>query len=1204
MQSSEGQRERTKWARLRGNAHVRHSTFIVVAVTTAVLFFALGALLRVLVGPVSLSPLKGEISDSLNTALPGVAVRFDEAALEWSRDEGRINVAVLGARVYDSDGRIIAQAPKAEINLGAAAFLSGRLAVRSIALVGMQFTLVRTKAGRLRLGVTKDSTGADLLERISDAISARSTSASTLQKFSIRRARMAFYDEGTGLFVVAPRATLNLTTADAGKTGARLQLGIAAHVEVSGKPANVVANLDLPQNNAPLSGDISVTGLDLNALGRNSKWFAALEPLHLISEISGSFKVKGSSLLFADFGMSAKGSVAGFGQPVHVKSLRMVGRYDGATGRLLIDDATLEGNQAEAHMTGRGDISFDEQGVISKIALSLGMDQVKLDMPSELGSKIALSGAALQADYLPKDGRINIQRFSLDGGALSAHASGSVVLAGSQTPAIELRGSVAALSIQDLLKYWPLNAVDGVRDWVAPNITAGKIGPISFQTHIPAGALSLPQLPEDALNVSFAISDATVTYIDGLTPMTNVQANAVLTGDTFKTDLTAADIGPLKVTDSHAVIPNLHQAVVTGDITAHVQGAVSDVLKLIDLKPLQYPTRFHVDPLTTTGMADVTLNIRVPMVKDLKVDDVGIAIKAAVNNFAINLGESTHLTKGALNFDIDTDKLRATGAVNLGSARVNVDWTELFDASKKFTTKVLLNGSFDAAARDALNFHANDYLNGPVNVSAQLDGVRGKIKQAKMDMDLTPAEATLDLLNYKKASGVTANAHVTAAFSDSGDIKSETITLTGPGLDAQGSASFNDAGDIQTIDFPRMRAGPSNDFSFHLSDTPAGYTAKISGRSIDGGGIGRRSATDDSAPQPKKAEAPPPESNLPFNFSVHVDRLALRQNVVVSPFDFEVSGLGHRPNKMELSGVLGRQGKLEGRLTNTSKGRNIVVTAENAGLLAQGLFGFSSMKGGDLKIEVQLPSMAVGLSDIDPKTPDYTGTLSVSDFTIVDQPFLARLFAAGSLGGLIDLMGGKGVVISKLATPFAVRNNVITVHDARASGPSLGITADGYIDRPQNRIALKGTLAPIYGLNSVLGAIPLVGDVLVSKKGEGVFGMTYSVSGDADQPQISVNPLSVLAPGILRRIFEGKIPVEPQAQPGPSKKTPPASQNVQPSQNETAPLVKVPSTTAPGAAIPAPVTVNPLPKKAKPDAATPKAAQDVPPKDKTEPAPQ
>ena len=76
-------------------------------------------------------------------------------------------------------------------------------------------------------------------------------------------------------------------------------------------------------------------------------------------------------------------------------------------------------------------------------------------------------------------------------------------------------------------------------------------------------------------------------------------------------------------------------------------------------------------------------------------------------------------------------------------------------------------------------------------------------------------------------------------------------------------------------------------------------------------------------------------------------------------------------------------------------------------------------------------------------------------------------------------------------------------------------------------------MAPVYGLNGLLGAIPVLGDVFVSKKGEGLFGMTYSVHGDLDHPQVSTNPLSVLAPGILRRIFEGGTPAAPAQQANP-----------------------------------------------------------------------
>ena len=140
------------------------------------------------------------------------------------------------------------------------------------------------------------------------------------------------------------------------------------------------------------------------------------------------------------------------------------------------------------------------------------------------------------------------------------------------------------------------------------------------------------------------------------------------------------------------------------------------------------------------------------------------------------------------------------------------------------------------------------------------------------------------------------------------------------------------------------------------------------------------------------------------------------------------------------------------------------------------------------------------------------------------QSFISRLFSAGSLTGLGDLFAGDGISIENLDVPFTSKNNVISVKEARMRGRALGATADGYIDRPKNVIALKGSLIPAYGLNSIISNVPLLGDLLASKKGEGIFAITYTATGSADQPTYTTNPLAMATPGILRRIWEGHLP--------------------------------------------------------------------------------
>jgi hypothetical protein len=103
------------------------------------------------------------------------------------------------------------------------------------------------------------------------------------------------------------------------------------------------------------------------------------------------------------------------------------------------------------------------------------------------------------------------------------------------------------------------------------------------------------------------------------------------------------------------------------------------------------------------------------------------------------------------------------------------------------------------------------------------------------------------------------------------------------------------------------------------------------------------------------------------------------------------------------------------------------------------------------------------------------------------------------------------------------------------------------LDRKADKIDVTGTLVPVYGLNSFLGSVPLLGDILVSKKGEGVFGLTYAMKGNLSEPNITVNPLSVLTPGIFRRIFEFDPPKAPP---------PEAQEQSQPKAAQAAPAAK------------------------------------------------
>jgi hypothetical protein len=343
--------------------------------------------------------------------------------------------------------------------------------------------------------------------------------------------------------------------------------------------------------------------------------------------------------------------------------------------------------------------------------------------------------------------------------------------------------------------------------------------------------------------------------------------------------------------------------------------------------------------------------------------------------------------------------------------------------------------------------------------------------------------------------------------------------LAGPNLSARGSASFAADGSLDTLALADVRSGSADDFGVTVHKHPAGAVdITLVGRSLDATGLLKSTPGGGNKPSPQAPEDP-------FHLNVRLDTLVLHDGASLSPFVLEASGFGHRPITLSATGSIANSAPLKADIVEVQGDRRLTATAGDAGTLVRGLLGYSMVRGGSLDIEAKLPggsaaSQKGGASDV-------SGEVTVRNCTILNQPFLARVFSSGSPGGVVDLMRGQGVALDSVHIPFRIANNVITIHDARASGPSIGVTADGYIDRATNQIALQGAVAPLYGINGLLGSIPVLGDVFVSKKGEGLFGITYTMQGSIDDPKLSTNPLSVLAPGILRRIFEGTAPTAP-----------------------------------------------------------------------------
>ncbi|MDB5619026.1 AsmA-like C-terminal region-containing protein, partial [Tardiphaga sp.] len=209
-----------------------------------------------------------------------------------------------------------------------------------------------------------------------------------------------------------------------------------------------------------------------------------------------------------------------------------------------------------------------------------------------------------------------------------------------------------------------------------------------------------------------------------------------------------------------------------------------------------------------------------------------------------------------------------------------------------------------------------------------------------------------------------------------------------------------------------------------------------------------------------------------------------------------------------LSGKLGRDTPLTGDMRGRAQGaaRDVIyIETNDAGAFFRVTDTYSKMVGGQLSLAMDTPS-----SDTRPKE----GLVNVRDFAIKGEASLDRV-AAGGPG-----VSQGGIGFSRLRAEFTRQNGQLTIREGVVKGPSIGATIEGSIDYPANTVRMSGTFVPMYGLNNMFGQLPVIGLFLGGGSNEGLIGVTYEVVGTPGAPVLRVNPISAMAPGVLRKIFE------------------------------------------------------------------------------------
>lgn len=754
-------------------------------------------------------------------------------------------------------------------------------------------------------------------------------------------------------------------------------------------------------------------------------------------------------------------------------------------------------------VSGVMEFSLDAEANLTEVAFNLGAEAGQLHFDDWLTKPIEIVGAEVVGTYVNTNQSLRIKSASINLGGPKIDFDG-VVEGFNSDPFIAAGITVSNLPGDDIARYWPVALVPVVREWVVNNITGGMLTKSRTSLHLKPGDLALPRLPEAAVRTTLEIEGATVNYYDPLPKVVGVDAFGTITGRNLDMRLWGGVMDGLTLREARVKITDLG-IIDDTSIQLEAQGSISDALAVLAHPLLDYPRKLGLDPGSVTGDVRTSMAFSFPITYRLTPEDVVITATSTLTNVnAAGLFDGFDIGGGPLRLTLDNTGLDLSGPVTLGVASGEGSWRENFSDQEPFKRRFTFAGRLTDTQRLALGMPGSDYITGPTDIAIEVSGQADGRLLWHVDAGLDDARIRIPELYWEKLAGVGGLLELRLQNGPGMPLSVDSFNLAAGDLIAQGRADLDDeTGALVRLDLDRLAFGETDFRAAMVVDTSGGYRMTIKGPSLDLRPYLEDDSEDDVLPE--------------MSIAATIDRVMTRDDQFLTAVEAKLLAKGGQWEAARIDGLLASGNSLAMGIRRENNRRYFWLKSDDGGEVLRALDVFDDAIGGEITLLAALDGVNGNSEAID-------GELRIRNFTLRKVPVLARILTIATLTGVFDLLSGDGLPLSRLVVPFTKRGAQLEIKDARAFGPAIGFTFKGHIDQQAETADLDGTLVPAYALNSIFGKIPILGDLLVGGEEDGgVFAMNYKLSGPLDDPVVTVNPLSVLAPGFLRGLFSADI---------------------------------------------------------------------------------
>ena len=739
---------------------------------------------------------------------------------------------------------------------------------------------------------------------------------------------------------------------------------------------------------------------------------------------------------------------------------------------------------------------------------------------------IAITTLDFKATASPAD--IKLTQFTLQGPTIAA--------SGSSHWTRTAHGYYQALTLQtdrsqarSIVALWPSFIAPKTRAAIAERLESGVVENLTLNSALTsemrhALITNFTGLPDSALNIGFQAADIRFQPAPGLPTLAQVNLKAQVTGKTFAAQISSAKavLGEgrtIALSDGALTIADTFPDRPIARITARATGGADALLAFLASPDLRDVMPIGATPEQLKGAMDLKIGLTLPLGPKPKPSEVVVEASGTLSGLSSDTLLGGEKLEGAsFNVSYEKNSLVLRGEGRVGGDKSQIDVRQPSRGNAEATVTMVL----DQAARQRRGFGFDGQVTGPITlkITKALGGKTDTNPRVEVDLSRAGIEGLLP--GWSKPVG--RPARMTFMLQDDGSgYDFDDFMLDASPVLAKGKISLDKQNALDSANLSTFRLSPGDDLKVDAKQEGNVLKLTIRGavadarpflKDLNGSGGGARSD------QQKKTD---------YDLDLAVPILTGFNAEAIGNASLKLSKRGKEIRALAFDGRIGRNAINARMASRGTDGGLITITAADGGALMRYLDIYTRAYGGDLIMTMKSGS------------DRQSGDVLLRDFSVRNEPALRRVAAAQSGGGentgpAPSRLNVEQVDFTKLRAGFSRNAARVDIRDAVIWGKELGFTLQGNIDYARNRIDIAGTFIPGYAFNNAFSQVPIVGQILGGGQNEGLFAVNFRIGGAANAPSMTVNALSALAPGILRRFVDpfGGTPSGTGALPGAS----------------------------------------------------------------------